>query len=537
MGGPVRDSKAKEQQGQGRAAIGPAAQNVERSAHPILQMQSTVGNQAVQRMLGTGTVQRQPAPGGPAGGQGGGRTILIDANVIGEINRGNAQAAQTLLALRGNNKVYISRQAFNELTSQPGTMIAGVGPDLPRTAAANRLLLQDLGIEVAPSGAAPDRIAVHDTNIAKMKGNISAQDLAHVAQAKAIGAEVWSLDRAFRKQASMIEKQLGVKVAPETVSTPLVGQKAGEDYRVARKLLNLGEVEITVGGVVKKTPPPTPIGGGGSVPPKTPAPSGPTGPIKPPSGGASSASAARSIAREAARQAATDMRLLKAARVLATASQVLQGVSALKTLDKFMGMTRSKLAGGGFILNAQIAQANALRKEAEGLASSYETFSESVGISTYRLMGASADPLSAGQAGSHVADLLDQLTDLRRDLGERIQSLDHTLNLVRLKREAALNILNSRQASGMIAAVTFGTAELAELFAVSEDLLMIQGGLNGAVSSFRKVSEQLDSDIYTLNEWSEALFKACEKGGYCSTGYIHIPFVGDSRIRGYPGEE
>jgi hypothetical protein len=100
-----------------------------------------------------------------SGSRPGVRMILIDADVIDQISRGNAQAAQALLRLRSTATIYISQQAFNELTSQPGTMIAGIGPDLPRTATANRLLLEELGIHVAPPGNMGQRVAAYAENI------------------------------------------------------------------------------------------------------------------------------------------------------------------------------------------------------------------------------------------------------------------------------------------------------------------------------------------------------------------------------------
>lgn len=520
MGGPDRVSKPREHEAR-RTAVTNTTQPAGTPTHPVLQMQGILGNQAVGRML-----QRQPAPGG--GGGGGQRTILIDANVIGEINRGNRQAANALLRLRGSAKVYISQQAFNELTSQPGKMIAGVGPDLPRTAAANRLLLEDLGIAVAPSGAAPDRIAVHATNIDKMKGNISAEDLAHVAQAKAIGAEVWSLDKTFRKNASMIEKQLGVTVAPESTSIPLA-KPAPEDYRVARKLLKLEEVEISVNGTVKPKTPKPPAGGGGlGFSP------GGGSPIKPPSG--VSADTARAIAREAARQTAAEMKLLKAARFLATAGNIMQGFDALETLNQVRDMANRKLSGGGFLFEPQIREAERLSLEARRLESGYKEFSESLVEGLPPLWQASADPLAAGRAGTQVSDLLERLTDLRRELGERIGSLDKTYRLVRLQREAAHNILESARARGALGAVTFGTFQIALVVAVREDLLQIEGSLNIAVSSFRGMAERLDADIEMLSGWDDWLFRACEEAGYCSTTYTNFPW-GNSRIRDYPAEE
>jgi hypothetical protein len=192
------------------------------------------------------------------------RTILLDANVIDEINRGNAPAAQALKQLlAAKNTVYISQRAYEELTAQPGKMVGGIGPDLPRTAAANKLLLKELGIQVAPAGAMGDRVEVYTRNA---KGStLSKEDQMVVAQARALNAEVWSFDKSYKREARNIETAFRVKVAPET-HLPLAPQGGKPDYRVARRLVSLPPVDISVGGVVASKPsrsrPPT--GGGGS---------------------------------------------------------------------------------------------------------------------------------------------------------------------------------------------------------------------------------------------------------------------------------
>jgi predicted nucleic acid-binding protein len=186
------------------------------------------------------------------------RKIVIDADVIGHINRGNARAAEALRTACDNGaSVYISAQAYNELTSQPGKMYGGVGPDLPRTAAANKRLLEDLRIEVAPSGTLAERVPVYAKNAEKP--TLQETDAMTVAQARAINAEVWSFDRAIRNDPQAVEKRFGVVVAGETQRAYYEpGQR--EDYRIARKLMHLKEIEITVGGHVVDQPtqsPPT----------------------------------------------------------------------------------------------------------------------------------------------------------------------------------------------------------------------------------------------------------------------------------------
>ena len=174
------------------------------------------------------------------------RRIVIDADVIRHINRGNARTAQALrAALDSGVNVYISVQAYKELTSQPGKMLGALGPDLPRTAAANKKLLADLNIAMAPPGRFGDRLLVYEKNAERQ--TFQETDMMTVAQARAIDAELWSFDRAIRKDPQLVERVFGILVANEShrcYCEP--GQR--EDYRVARKLMHLDEVEFTVGG-------------------------------------------------------------------------------------------------------------------------------------------------------------------------------------------------------------------------------------------------------------------------------------------------
>lgn len=175
------------------------------------------------------------------------RTILLDANVIDQLNRGNlyvARALKTLLA--SNAKVYMSMQGYKELTSQPGKFIAGIGPDLPRVAVANKKLLKDLGITVARKGSFGNRVTVYERNA--IGKTLSDADQMIVAQAKAMNAEVWSFDPSFRKDPKNIAA-FGVKVAPES-QLPFEAQTKG-DYRVGRRVMNLKPTPITVGGEIK----------------------------------------------------------------------------------------------------------------------------------------------------------------------------------------------------------------------------------------------------------------------------------------------
>jgi hypothetical protein len=69
------------------------------------------------------------------------RTLVIDANVVDQINRGNAPAANALKQMiAAGDTVYVSSQAYKELVEQPA---------IPRTATANREFLLNLQINQA----------------------------------------------------------------------------------------------------------------------------------------------------------------------------------------------------------------------------------------------------------------------------------------------------------------------------------------------------------------------------------------------------
>src|SRR5262249_5215767 len=148
----------------------------------------------------------------------------IDANVLDQINRGNASAANSLLALSARGEVYISQQAYNE---------AVVNPLMPRQATANRLVLEELGIQIAPPGTFEARMEVHIRNATtgpEGGGVLSEADAQVAAQGGALGAEVWSYDGPYRDNAQQVQG-LGVQIAPESFFTLAVEPA---DYRVGR---------------------------------------------------------------------------------------------------------------------------------------------------------------------------------------------------------------------------------------------------------------------------------------------------------------
>jgi hypothetical protein len=231
-----------------------SAQPVSMSARPL----SALVGRAV-------ALCRQPAPGGPGSAappvQ---RIVYIDANVIDQINRGNASAAKALRDILGSGgEVRVPMRAYSELVKQP---------EIPRTAEANRLLLEELGVRQGPPGALAERIGTYEASITRLRGGgtvVSQADAEVIAEAKAGGGELWSFDRAVRTSPRNIEASFDIRVAPES-RLPLAPHGRPADYRVGRRLLGLPPVTISLSGAVARGAPAP--GGGGAAPPRSGAP-------------------------------------------------------------------------------------------------------------------------------------------------------------------------------------------------------------------------------------------------------------------------
>ncbi|MCI0391507.1 MAG: type II toxin-antitoxin system VapC family toxin [Acidobacteria bacterium] len=182
--------------------------------------------------------------------------ILLDANVLDQINRGNNAAANALLSrIQNGDQVYISQQAYNE----------AIVNALPRQSTANRILLERLNINLAPAGDATTRFDTYDRNATPRVPILSEADARVAAQARAIGAQVWSFDGAFRNNGNAVTQRLGVRVAVEC-QLPL-SQGQPQDYRVGHRLLGLPPVEINFSGqIIPRGPAGSPPGAPGSPP-------------------------------------------------------------------------------------------------------------------------------------------------------------------------------------------------------------------------------------------------------------------------------
>lgn len=195
------------------------------------------------------------------------RTVILDGNVLDQLNRGNTAAATALKnLLKNGSTVYVSQQAYNEMVKNSA---------IPRSQAANQLFLDDLGIKVASPGKLADRVSVYSGS-----AKLSEADLLVVAQAKSAGAELWSFDRVFRKNHAEIAATLQVKIASETINVGILdGKVPPQDYRVARRIMNLAPVDISLtGGVTRPGPKGSPPGVTGPPPGAAPPPPPPAGP-------------------------------------------------------------------------------------------------------------------------------------------------------------------------------------------------------------------------------------------------------------------
>ena len=146
---------------------------------------------------------RQVSSGSSAGPTASHRVVLIDGNVLDQINRGNERVASTLRnLLQSGDEVYISHQAFAEMASEHGAphhhelrrtpdgQIREPNVPPPRNTRANREMLRELGIRVAPpTGTTTTRGGVLANVETRMSGNISVSDRAHLAEARDLGAE------------------------------------------------------------------------------------------------------------------------------------------------------------------------------------------------------------------------------------------------------------------------------------------------------------------------------------------------------------
>lgn len=221
-------------------------------ANTVLGLERAVGNRTVAALVGGHMLARAPA--GASQVAGAVRRIVLDANVFDQISRGNVEAADVLLEMTRGNDVYISWQAFQEWVVVPRNR-----------AQANMVkrVLERLGIKMAPPAPASVLADLRLKNVYGKGKTILAEgtDLKVAADAKALDAEVFSLDGPFRTNAA-VEKTLGVKVAEESKSVAIVRRVKPNQSRALRLL---GIKENAVAGALPEGQAAAGAAGGGTV--------------------------------------------------------------------------------------------------------------------------------------------------------------------------------------------------------------------------------------------------------------------------------
>lgn len=205
----------------------------------------------VQSVPGT-RVLRQPNGDDPGGDTGGAKRIVyLDGNVIDQINRGNAPAAQRLRTLLTMADVRISDYVYDELvTEQIAHGWAEVGT-------ANRLFIEDLHIKVESPTTMAQRSEVGignwNANEKARQGPIQHKDIPVLAAMREPGAELWTFD-GFAKNPKDIEKRFGKKIAPESLQIDAIKtpqkQDPQDEYPTGRQLMNLDPVVIDQTGKI-----------------------------------------------------------------------------------------------------------------------------------------------------------------------------------------------------------------------------------------------------------------------------------------------
>lgn len=178
-------------------------------------------------------------------------------------------------------------------------------------------------------------------------------------------------------------------------------------------------------------------------------------------------------------------------------------------------MAENKLSGGAFILNDYLHQAREIEIQANNLETEYQNISSKLTDMSLEIYLASFEITSLGKVTLGILDFKVGLNQMQQGLDERIKSIDAAAKEADAKRAAALKILEDPMASAAIAAATFGTGELARLFAVSEDLLLIGGTLSTALEKLRKVKKNIEDDISFLQGWYDYLLLRCKGDPSC----------------------
>ena len=225
---------------------------------------------------------------------------------------------------------------------------------------------------------------------------------------------------------------------------------------------------------------------------------------------------AKAAAREAAASMQTDLKMLRIASFMKTSLAIVKGVFDILTAVEFFSMADSKLNGGAFILNDYSKKSEDIASKAATLQTEYPNTSNTLTNMQPSLFKAMGDVSGLGGLTLGLLDFKIELEQLRSGLDERIKSLSAAVKEADAKEAAAMKILEDPTASGALAMATFGTAELARLFAISQDLQAISGNLSRALNKFQEVRGALDDDITFLQGWYDFFLGSCKGDSSCA---------------------
>jgi len=194
--------------------------------------------------------------------------IIIDANILNQIARGNVAVAQALTRLLKGNKIYIARAAYNELTQgSPDKYLRD----------AYKSILEDLEIEIAPESNMGERVDVYKNNIEYVKPNKMAPgpideyggkaeivngkkvkttpgDVFVAAETKALKAKLWTLDENFAKRAraqgiDVLDESFSIKGTSGRESPAQARRLLGLRFNISRAISRLGNVKLALSGM------------------------------------------------------------------------------------------------------------------------------------------------------------------------------------------------------------------------------------------------------------------------------------------------
>jgi hypothetical protein len=208
------------------------------------------------------------------------------------------------------------------------------------------------------------------------------------------------------------------------------------------------------------------------------------------------------------RQELTELRYARAARALKAGAALLQLVGAVSMLASMTDMAKSKLSGSAFVLDPELKRAREAEAQSTSLQSALEPYEERVYNLNEAFTRAQATRASARDAllvaYEVSADLDNQIIS---PVSQMLSALRRYLAVVSRRRRLAESILNDPVPSRALAVATMGTAELALIFAASEDLLQIESALEGAQRALRDVHGRAALLRSYLADWS-AVFRA-----------------------------